>query len=212
MLPDITINTKLDAREFIYRLNLIVEHEREVASKNYTIDHIQKGEDSLIIMPKDENGNEKLGLLVFNSSNHKKKVFVELKARTWKIEPATYDLYSNEAKRILLPLLKDYNKKYKTQIRLSIQSNGSPKIKLPKLANDLFLSFTQKVYSNKLHPTDWKRFYFFVSHCNSRNVKLEYYDLHRLLLENGFDEKLAKLLSERYNIIRDFLRIIKSTS
>ena len=210
MSPYITINTKLDERDFIYRLNCITEKNSEVASKIYTINNIQDGEDSLEIIPKNTNGNKNLDLLVYNLNDCKEKVFIDLTAESWKIEPATYDLYSNEAKRILLPILKSYNKKYKVQLRLCIQSKNNLRVKLPKLANDFFLRFTKKIYSKKLHPTDLKRFYFFVLHCHSRNVKLKYNDLYRLLIENSIDEKLSSILSERYRIIREFLQIVKN--
>lgn len=213
LLPDILIKTKLNERTFISRINMILSNYEEIISKEYTKNQFIDGEDSLVITPRNQNGNKNLGVLLFNYKNMHEKVFVELVADTWVEEPATYEVYSNEAKRIMLPILKQYNKEYRSRIRLCIQSKNSLKVRLPKLAYDFFFGFASGVLKkNKLHPTEWKRFYYFIWHCHRRNVKLTDYDLNRLLIENGFDYNNASTLSERYKIIRDFLQLFKNAS
>lgn len=211
LLPNMYIKTRLNERAFISRINNVLNSCEEIISKEYTENHLVDGEDSLVITPKNQNGNKDLSLLLFNYLNVNEKVFVELVADNWVEYPATYETYTNEAKRIIVPIIKRYNKEYNSRIRLCIQSRESLKVKLPKLANDYFIGFINGISKrNKLHPLEWKRFYYFVWHCHRRNVKLTDYDLNRLLIENDFNYNLATTISERYRIIREFLQLFKN--
>lgn len=209
LLPDITINSKINARIFLKRLSHTVKENLEISEKIYEKDYIEIGEDSLVIRPLKCNGNKNLSVLLFNIHNLDIKVFVELAADKWEIEPATYDLYANEAKRILSPILRKYNKEYQSRIRLSIQTKENLKIKLPKVAEELFYKFYSCIHKKSLHPVHWRRFHRFVWHCQVRGVKLNSEGLDRLLIDKNFDSGTARTLAENYRIIGHFLDTIR---
>jgi len=209
LLPDITINSKIDARIFLKRLYDTTKESLEISEKIYEKDNIESGEDSLVIKPLKLNGNKNLAVILFNINNNASKVFVELVADKWKIEPATYDLYSIEAKRILLPILRKYNKEYQSRIRLRIQTKENLKIKLPKVAEELFFEFYGSIYKKSLHPVHWRRFHRFVWHCHVRGVKLNSEEFYRLLIEKNIDRGTARTLVENYRIIESFLDTIR---
>lgn len=209
LFPYITINTKCSAKECIKRLNNIIIHNLDIIIESYLVGAIVKGEDALVFVPRDTNENKNIKFLLFNLNKEVQKVFIDITADGWKIKPLTYNFYVNEAKRVLLPVLRKYNEKYKTRIRLGIKANKSLNIMLPKLANNFFIGFKSGVYKRGLHPNDWKRFYRFVWHCYSRRVKLSDSDFNKLLHQNNFDPELIDIFTERFRIIMEFLRFLK---
>jgi hypothetical protein len=46
-----------------------------------------------------------------------------------------------------------------------------------------------------LHPLDWKRFYFFIYSCSSRNIKTTPEDVKELLITPGFSEEVSDNLA-----------------
>jgi len=209
LIPNITINSKYNAKEFISQLHTAVKFNKSLFNVTYEKNQFKDGRDFLILFPKVKNGNKNLHVLGYNFMDLHQKVHVELLAEEWKVEPITYDLYSSEAKRVILPLLKDYNRKHNTRLRLCIQSKENLKIKLPEIAGQFFKGFITSLYYKKLHPNNWNRFYWFIWHCHARRVKLQHYELQRLLVENKVDYETASELSEIYRIIREYLQTIK---
>ncbi|MCL5029219.1 MAG: hypothetical protein M1480_09395 [Bacteroidetes bacterium] len=199
LLPDIIINTDCDSKSFIKRLYNIVRRESHLYKSVYEKDSIIPDTDYLEIMPIEQNGNQDIIAQIFSVSDKENIVQVEIKAPTWKLQPVTYDLYVEEAKRILNPLINDYNKNYCVRRRLSIQSKDSLEKKLPRLANDLFKIFVHATNKNMLHPLDWKRFYIFIRHCYSKKVNLYPDELLRLLIANGFEKRKAEYLSDIFS-------------
>lgn len=199
LLPDIFINTKSDAQNFIKKLSDIANIKKDFCYTVYKKDNLIFNTHFLQIIPIKQNGHQEIGALLLPIEDKENIVRVEILADKWYIDPVTYDKYVDEAKRILLPLLSIYNKKYKVRKKLSIQSKKKLQIKLPKMANKLFMSFVISANKNMLHPLDWKRFYVFIRHCYSRKVKIYPFELKRLLLLNGFKEKNAEYLSDIFS-------------
>ena len=199
LLPDINIKTDCDSKIFIKRMHNIVRRKTLLYKSVYEKDSIIPDTDYLEIMPVEQNGNQDIISQIFSIPEKKNIVQVEIKAPTWKEEPVTYDLYVDEAQRILNPLINDYNKKYKVRRKLSIQSKNSLEKKLPRLANELFMTFVRAANKNMLHPLDWKRFYIFIRHCYSKKVSLYPDELLRLLITNGFEKRKAEYLSDIFS-------------
>ena len=208
-MPSISINLKIDNSIVIQRLCDLLTNRASSILATVVESYYESRDNSIVITPCNSNGIKGLQVMIITYQNLKEKVFVELISELWEETEPAYDFYVSEAKRIMFPLLREYNKKYKSRIKLSIQSKSKLKIRLPKLAFEFFMAFAEGPLAKRKHPANTRMFYFFVWHCHARNVKLISDDLKSLLIEYGFDSKAAFDYSERYRIIRGFLQTVK---
>lgn len=199
LLPDIIIKTKTDSKSFLKCLYKIAKVKASVYKSKYENDYIITDSDYLEVKPSKQNGHKNIIAQIFTVPEKENIVQVEIRAMHWKVEPVTYENYVTEARRILIPLLADYNKKYNLRKRLSIQSKESLLKNLPPLANKKFMTFVHHANKNILHPLDWNRFYVFIRHCYAKKVSLYPGELMRMLINNGFDEKKAEYLSDIFS-------------
>lgn len=207
LLPNILIRTDCEARTFLSRLKILAKNSPKHCNYNYEKNSFLPDSDYLEIIPIEQNGHTEIFAQLFNKSEKNNIIQIEIRATWWKIEPVTYDIYSDEAKRIILPLILDYNKKYNSKRRLNIQTREAQKIKLPPKANEIFHTFVCAANKNILHPLDWKRFYIFIRHSYSNKVKINSGELKRLLIENGFDTEDADYLSNIYYHGKEILSV-----
>jgi len=207
LLPDISVKTDCEVRTFIRRLKIIASKYCLHCSYKYKRNYLEPDSDYLEIIPIQQNGHKEIIAQIFNELDKNNFIRVEIRALSWKNEPVTYDIYTNEAKRIILPIISIYNKKYNSRRRLYIQTKDSLKIKLPPIANRLFNTFVRAANKNVLHPLDWKRFYIFIRHSYSNKVKLNSDEIKKLLIENGFEESKADYLSRIYYHGKELLSV-----
>lgn len=209
-LPNISLKTDCDERLFLSRINSLQKYFCEINKMEYLQNEVVEGEDSIILEPKILGGNEDLALLIFNLENNKSHVYIELHISELNGISPTYNLYVSEVKRIFTPILKLYNKHFHSRLRLKIESKKSLEIYLPPKAKFLFNRFANNIKKNISHPSDWERFYLFVWHCHSKNVKINSDEMEILLLQTGFQKNNAKYITDVYTRIRDFLSFHKA--
>lgn len=125
-----------------------------------------------------------------------KVVDVEIRAIKWTPDPPIYEIYVDEARKILNPILKAYNKEYKSKLRLFIQSKNAieKSFRLPFTIEKIFKTFTGFANKSCLHPLDWERFYKFIRACHYHRWKKPDV-LEQLLRNEGFTEEYARELT-----------------
>jgi len=204
-LPDIFVKTECESKSFIKNLLTIAKSNSNSFEVKVVKDCFIDDSEWLGIKPIDQNGHQNITSTIFSIPGKDKIVQVEVNALKWKAEPVTYEMYVSEARRILTPLLSDYNKINSVRRRLSIQPKVSLKVTLPPKANKIFKTFVSSANRNILHPLDWRRFYIFIRHCRSRKVNIYPDDLKRLLIEYGFEETKASYLADIFSHGRNLL-------
>ncbi|MFB0516854.1 MAG: hypothetical protein ACETWG_09675 [Candidatus Neomarinimicrobiota bacterium] len=124
------------------------------------------------------------------------RVALEVHAARWNPEPPTYKVYVATARDIFKPLLHQYNRKYRTNRKLQIQSQAATEPSLPLVALQVFNRFADRANKSALSNRDWQRFYHFIWHCTAHNVHIARDDVHRLLVHAGFSVEHAADLAD----------------
>jgi hypothetical protein len=80
----------------------------------------------------------------------------------------------------------------------------------PEMELSLKAFLTHANYSG-LHPLDWDRFYQFIIHAHTGNLRMVGYEVKQLLLQEGFPENVAYGASEAYDhgrgVLKEFARM-----
>jgi hypothetical protein len=209
-LPDISIKMDTSPDEFLNRLKKIALKTRNFEIKSEKDIEYLIGQSILGLKPKEESIHRGLfGQIIVTESSE--RASIELRALRWNPDPPTYDIYVKTAKDIFEPLLREYNKQYKTNRYLNIQSKKDTEPKLPHHANKIFNRFVRcanlwGANIRNLHPRDWQRFYDFVKHCFARRVKITEDDVERLLIASGFSDNYASHIA---NIFHHGINLLK---
>lgn len=209
-LPDISIKMDTSADEFLNRLKKIA-----LKTRNYKV----KLENDIAYLPgqsilglkrkKESLHNGLFGLIIVTTSSERANL--EVAALRWEPDYPTYEIYVKTAKDFFKPLLQEYNKQYKSNRYLNIQSIKNTEPKLPHHANILFNKFVTcgNLWGNNnrsLHPSDWQRFYDFIKHCFGRRVKITEDDVERSLIASGFTDNYASHIA---NIFHHGIKLLK---
>jgi hypothetical protein len=204
-LPDIQIKISANPQKFLEQMQQTALETKEFDVELHR-DFGGQGLDILDVSP--QSSNLHVGLLCqFIAMPNKPSVIqVEIRAERWHPEPPTYKMYVESANEEIKPLLQFYNSSYGTKYRLVIESADSLKPNLPPRANQRFKEFVALANKQILHPLDWKRFYYFIYACSSRNVKTTQEDVKELLLSSGFSDEnsdeLANVFWHGVSILR----------
>lgn len=206
-LPPIRINVRDPRRQFL-------ERAAELAQATGTL-LVEKHYDSL-----GQDAFDVVNLRVREPTNHvgvggqliaypdgKSSISVEIRAERWRpVDPPTYEIYCAEARALIVPLLRAYNRKFNTCYRLSIPKKKKLGPVLPPKCAKLFNRFAALANKPSLHPLDWRRFYEFVRDCRSRKT-LSKDQFALLLTESGFPDDYAQHIASVYAHLREFKRI-----
>jgi len=133
------------------------------------------------------------------------RIEVLLFASEWKPE-LSYDTYTSTARRVLVPLLSLYNKRFGARIRLGISGPRKPP-KLSTGAADALSRFESFANKRCPHPADWNLFYRFIVYCHDHHVSYGSEYLGELLLQRGFDSQVALELTTAYRHGRALLGV-----
>jgi hypothetical protein len=193
-LPDIQVKVDINLYEFLEQMQNLALETKNFHSELHK-DFMGQGYDILDLNPQFTTPHVGLFGQLIVAPGKREYVIVEMKADHWNPEPPSYEMYVGSAKDVIAPLLKSYNSIFKTKYRLSIQSAESLKPKLPPRANQRFNEFVGMANKQILHPLDWKRFYFFIYACSSRNIKTSQDDVKELLLSAGFSDDVTDTLA-----------------
>ena len=199
-LPIISIKVK-KTQEFIDRLE-------EIASKNGFV-HVEKKSDTnknTILTIEHDSQNKHEGLCGQLISQSNKIVKIEVRASRWNPTPVTYEVFTQEALSLFEPLVEKYNKLYKSEYKIEVQSKEELEPKLTSEVQTAFDYFLNSANVGSLHPRDWERFYYFVYECRAKKSKLSEDDILYLLYSKGFSEDMARYMANIYRHIIDFMK------
>ena len=131
-------------------------------------------------------------------------VTVYVRAARWhQCQSPSFETYASEAKALIGPLLSAFNREAGTRYRMVITSKESLEPKLPTQSERLFKRFATLANRSSLHPSDWGRFYQFVSNIRMRKPPSDD-DISRLLINEGFAERHAQRIAEVYGHLLAF--------
>ena len=193
-LPRISIKLDTTPREFLKRFEEVVLQIDNITARRVASD--------------DSEGYEYLTLRLHLAPPHRgligqiiiapdtTKAIIEVRATKWVPDPPTYDVYAESARAIFEPLLRQYNKRFASRRRLSIQAKSDTEPKLPAKAQKIFDHFVILANKSGLHPYDWQRFYDFIWHCASHNLELTPRDIQELLIAAEFSEEYAEYIAD----------------
>jgi len=206
LLPNITIKPDISPNDFISRMVEIAKCFSDIECKVSE----ERGESalslSLTFNEAEHHGLDNLyGLFAVCPWNNE-RVWVELSSTIWATSPPIYDQYVQYSKTFLGPLLKEYNKKFRTRCRFHIPKKEQLEPKLSPVIRKVFDRFVNSANKSFLSTRDWRNFYSLVRVCHNRKAKLISEELERLLLKAGFSEYYAEKLSCIYEHGRGILR------
>lgn len=127
-----------------------------------------------------------------------KHVHIRLNSPAWQKNIPDYDDYTALGKNLLEPLLKDYNRRHKTRLRLAVKSLETLAPRLTPKIHQAFEDFAQHADKNLLGGQDWERYYRFIRLTHGFQIKLDEEQIFYLLVQAGFDRQYAREISDVY--------------
>lgn len=124
-------------------------------------------------------------------------VDVRLSADQWHPE-LNYRVYTETARQLMVPLLREYNREYGSRLQLGIPGPRTLP-RLPKQAKEILQRYLACANTSYAHPVDLPLFYDFVIHCHEHRVSLMSDDLRALLLAEGLPADAAEELTNIYD-------------
>jgi len=165
LLPGITIKPDTQPRDFIRRIQALLENSGEFNCEIHVNVGDYKEYDILDVIPTWGTPHKDLfGQVIYHPEYDGDRVRIEIRAHRWKPHPPCYDDYVKAARQIFWPILRQYNRKYGARLRLNIQSAHSLEPKMSSLIEKYYLRWVKgpDLFS---HPNDCNRFYQFVKAC-----------------------------------------------
>ena len=132
------------------------------------------------------------------------RIQVELRARRWSREPPTRAVYEQAARDLVQPLLRIYNRSFRTRHRLRKGAREQRSYTMSDITETLLARFTTLANTHSLHPYDWRRFYLLV-----REARQEVPDhiMRQRLEDAGFTPDKARDLAQLYVHLWSFKRL-----
>lgn len=226
MLPDISIKLDSTPKEFISRVEKLAQklgfktelHNDCLGSFGYDILNIAQSEASYAIGPIIQlinNGEHKIDekedfsvptkVEVIKQNNQ--RIEIEARSTVWDPFQLSSEEYVKTAKELINPILREYNRIYKTNRRLKIQAKKQYVI--PEKAKNLLTKFAILANKKSVHPLDWQRFYAFIFHSHKQNTNISQCMVFSFLKDTGFTNEKATFLSDIYFHCRELLEIRK---
>lgn len=165
LLPGITIKPDTQPRDFIRRIQALLENSAEFNCEIHENFGGCKEHDILDVTPTCEPSHKGLfGQVIYNPEYDGNRVRIEIRAHRWKPHPPRYDDYVEAARQVFRPIVRQYNRKYGERLRLNIQSAHSLEPKMSSLIEKYYLRWVNgpDLFS---HPNDCNRFHQFVKAC-----------------------------------------------
>jgi hypothetical protein len=204
-LPGIRMRLNVEAMEGLRRIEEIARENKELEVRsNY------EGDGELhcnVVSLADRNEPEHKGL--FAMFVHWKKdgrdLQLQVAASWWNPDPPKYSTYVSAAKRLFLPVIREYNNRYKTRHRMRIETPEQLEPKMTPAVEKAFKHFVHTANKEALHPLDWEAFYHFVHTCHRSRKYFYEDDIRWFCRRAGFNEHKAKSLQLAFSHCYDFL-------
>lgn len=195
-LPAISVKLDTDPEEFLRRMETLARELGEYIAAREEVVVAGQPRAALWLKPILVSQHRELAGRFILPGGTPGRVAVEVRAARWNPEPPTYGAYVAAAREIFTPLLRLYNRKYRTIRRLQIDSRGATEPSLPAMSLDLFNAFADPANKSALRDRDWQRFYDFIGHITGHNVHVTRDDVQRLLVGAGFSVEHAADLAD----------------
>lgn len=206
-LPSIRIKVSSPLRNFLKKMTDIAERSGAFAVEQHFDAFGEKGYDVVNLRFKKTSCHKGLGGQLIVQPDAKATVFVEISAERWSpADPPSYETYCTEAKALIRPLLRTYNREAHTRHRMVLEAKKDIEPKLPPQSAVLFRRFTALANKSGLHPLDWKRLYEFVRKSRIRKRVYDE-DIAQLLIKDGFPEPYAHRIAEVCGHLWEFKRL-----
>jgi hypothetical protein len=207
-LPDMWIRADAEVPVFLSRLKDLsqqlphvgIEYQKRIGkSKELSV---------LTLVPTGPDVPEGLRIVLSSSKKQKNNhIFVETKASGWSEPYPEYEEYTALTKRFIDPLLRAYNKFYRSNRRLYVQTQTQLTPKLSQYPAKLFDYFTTNANKSFLGRRSWRDFYKFIICCHRRNEYVSSDELKFLLRQVGFEEyyceKLYMIFEHGWEILEE---------
>lgn len=127
-----------------------------------------------------------------------KHVHLRLTRPEWKRDIPEYEVYTALAQTVTEKLLKDYNRRHKTRLRLNIKSLDKLEPQLTPKIRQAFEDFAQHAHKDVLGGRDWERYYRFIRLTHAFQVRMDEEQIFYLLTSAGFAKQYAREISDVY--------------
>lgn len=193
--PPIKIKPNTSPHVFIERLAEVAE-----ALDGYG-GRLEQEDNDTLIFHLDASGYADKGLgvrIISSKRTDVKHVHLRLTRPEWKLEMPEYEAYIEIAKTVTEKLLKDYNRRHKTRLRLNIKSLDKLEPQLTPKIRQAFEDFSQHAHKDVLGGRDWERYYRFIRLTHAFQVRMDEEQIFYLLTSAGFAKQYAREISDVY--------------
>tara|TARA_R110002072_G_scaffold22383_20_gene78343 strand:+ start:138736 stop:139362 length:627 start_codon:yes stop_codon:yes gene_type:complete len=203
-LPAIDIKISVEPSLFLERMITLGEQ-----SGRFTIEHVddRSGGTRLEVVNfrlLQESQHEGHGFQLIARDEKPGRIQVEMRAQSWSPDPPTRAVYEQSARDLVRPLLKRYNRSFKTRHRLRIGAREKKPFMISERTRTLLGRFTVLANTHALHPFDWQRFYLLV---REGWQEIPDHILRAKLEEAGFTPNKAQELARLYAHLWEFKRL-----
>ncbi len=194
--PPIKIKPNTSPHVFIERLTEVAQDLEGYSGTMEALD----GENTLVLHLKAPGYGEKdLEISIVSAKRTDvKHVHLRMSRPEWQMEMPDYAVYSEMAKTVTEKLLKDYNRRHKSRLRLNIKSLDKLKPQLTPKIQRAFDEFCQHAHKDVLGGKDWERYYRFIRLTHSFQVRMDEEQIFHLLTSAGFAKQYAREISDVY--------------
>ena len=197
-LPDMWISTDADAPLFLRRLKDIARQLSQVG--------IEHQKQILTLVPTEPN-IANFRIVLSSDKEQETRIFVNAEANGWREVNPDYEEYTALTRRFIGPVLKAYNKRYRSNRRLHVQTIAQLTPKLSQYPAKFFDDFTTNANKSFLSRTSWRHFYKFIICCHRRNEHVSWDEIEFLLRQAGFGEyyceKLYMIFEHGWGILEE---------
>lgn len=161
----------------------------------------------LTLVPNEPDIPKGFHIILFPDRQIQYRVVVDAEARGWVEAYPDYEEYTALTRRFIRPLLKVYNKRYRSNRRLHVQTKEQLRPKLSHYPAQLFHHFVDNANKSFLSQKSWRDFYKLIICCHRRNEYLTWDDVEFLLKEAGFGdyycERLYTIFEHGWGILEE---------
>ncbi len=202
-LPGIDVAVAVEPKAFLERMAVIAEQSgRFTVERRY--DALGNGKLHVVnLRYRRGSPHRNVGGQLIARDDLPGRVAIEMRAELWNPDPPTRAVYRMTAAELMLPLLKIYNRNYRTRHRFRVREMSSRGPKPSSRTKVLFERFAVAANIASLHQLDWERFYAFVRESRQELPEPE---IRGMLVGYGFPADKAERLVDIYVHLWNFKR------
>jgi len=203
-LPDIYVSMRGDPRAVLGAMACLAEADVLLTVEQHFDALGQVGWHVVNIHSSRPSEHQGLGGQIISRPDLPNRIMVEMRAFRWVPDPPSRDAYVSAARALFVPLLRAYNRAYRSRHRLCVDPARKYGARVPPATRALLDRFAILANPISIHPLDWGRFYRFVKESR-RELPME--AVRVLLIEHGFARDRAHVLAELYRHLWAYKRL-----